>query len=213
MVYPDDDELVSSTVPPRQGVAVLEYKCTFDGVMSSVHGIDYGRDKQYKKGNCVHLHRMTSCAGCVWKHTVFWILPLIWIQNTCVAVHLAYWKKTISVFMPDRLVLWVSGREEGDPSRSTVVNNLIRLVKKKKVRTQSVSSKAKHPMAHAEFRRMQKYPTESQQKSFYLALWFVFTNKLTVSYDWSNWWYNTGTDWNIQIHDSIPNALKTHLSW
>ena len=50
MVYPDDDELMSSTVPPLQGVAV-EDRSTLDSVMSLVHGVDsYGRDKQYKKG-------------------------------------------------------------------------------------------------------------------------------------------------------------------
>ena len=49
MVYPDDDELVSSTVPPLQGVA-KDYKPSLDNVMSFVHGIDYGRDRQYTKG-------------------------------------------------------------------------------------------------------------------------------------------------------------------
>ena len=51
---------------------------------------------------------------------------------------------------------WVSGREEGNPKRSTDVNNLIRRVKKKEVRKQGVSSnKAKGAMTQAEFRRMQ----------------------------------------------------------
>ena len=49
MVFPDDDELVSSTVLLLQGVTV-SYKSTLDDVMSFVHGVDYGKDKQYNKG-------------------------------------------------------------------------------------------------------------------------------------------------------------------
>ena len=49
MVYLDNDELVSSTTPPLQGVA-KSYKTSLDGVMSFVHGVDYGRDRQYTKG-------------------------------------------------------------------------------------------------------------------------------------------------------------------
>ena len=48
MVYTNDDELVSSTVPPPMGVA-KDYKATLDS-MSFVHGVDYGKNRQYTKG-------------------------------------------------------------------------------------------------------------------------------------------------------------------
>ena len=35
---------------------------------------------------------------------------------------LAFWKKAISFFMPNRLMVWVSGRNEGNPTRSIEVN-------------------------------------------------------------------------------------------
>ena len=47
--YDDDHEPVASTIPPLQGVAV-QYKVTLDHLMSFVHGIDYGRDHTYTKG-------------------------------------------------------------------------------------------------------------------------------------------------------------------
>ena len=49
MVYTDDDELGSSTVPPLMGVA-KDYKATLDSIMSFVHGVDYGKNRQYTKG-------------------------------------------------------------------------------------------------------------------------------------------------------------------
>jgi hypothetical protein len=45
---------------------------------------------------------------------------------------LAYWNKAISFFMPDRLVVWVSGRNEGNPTRSIEVNSLIKRSKRRK---------------------------------------------------------------------------------
>jgi hypothetical protein len=46
---------------------------------------------------------------------------------------LAIWKKAISFFMPNCLIPWYSGRNEGNPTRSIETNNLIKRVKKKEV--------------------------------------------------------------------------------
>ncbi len=64
---------------------------------------------------------------------------------------LAYWKKAISFFMPDRLVVWVSGRYEGNPTWSIEVNSLVKRIKKKDVRKQGVLSKAKRPLTEDKF--------------------------------------------------------------
>ncbi len=64
---------------------------------------------------------------------------------------LAYWKKAMSFFMPDRLVVWVSGRNEGNPTRSIEVNSHIKRIKKKEVRKQGVLSKAKRPLTEVKF--------------------------------------------------------------
>ncbi len=49
MVYPYDGELVSRTVPPFLQGEVKDCKPSLESVMSSVHGVDYGRDRQYTK--------------------------------------------------------------------------------------------------------------------------------------------------------------------
>jgi hypothetical protein len=52
--------------------------------------------------------------------------PMFLRSNT-----LAFWKKALSFFMPDYLVMWVSGHSKGNPTRSIDVNNLIRQRKSK----------------------------------------------------------------------------------
>jgi hypothetical protein len=42
------------------------------------------------------------------------------------SISLAFWKKAISFFMPNHLIVWTSGRNEGNPTRSIDVNNLIK---------------------------------------------------------------------------------------
>ena len=130
---------MSITVPPLQGVAVA-YKSTLNSVVSFANGADYGRDKQYKKGELRELTR---------NDVVRWMLvktygipdPPIDLNPKFVrSSTLAFWKKTISYFMPDHLVSLVSGRNEGNPTRNTDVNNLIRRVNKKEVRKQGVLS-------------------------------------------------------------------------
>jgi hypothetical protein len=49
-------------------------------------------------------------------------------------------KKRFLFFHPNRLMDWSSGRNEGNPTRSIEINNLIKRVKKKEVRKQGVAS-------------------------------------------------------------------------
>ena len=51
----DDDEIVASTIPPLQGVA-LQYKPTLDNLLSFVHNQEYTCNKTYTKGE---LHALT----------------------------------------------------------------------------------------------------------------------------------------------------------
>ena len=64
---------------------------------------------------------------------------------------LEYYKKALSHFMPDRLSPWNVKRHEGNPTRSVVVNNLIKLVKKKEVRKQGKKSQARSPFTEKEY--------------------------------------------------------------
>jgi hypothetical protein len=68
---------------------------------------------------------------------------------------LHYWKKAISYYMPNRLMPRNAISRQGNATRSIEVNTLIKKVKKKEVRKQGVSSKARRAVTHDEFRRMQ----------------------------------------------------------
>jgi hypothetical protein len=63
---------------------------------------------------------------------------------------LAMDKKAISYFMPNRDV-WSVTRTEGNPTRSALVNALIKRVKKKEARKQGVDSQTQRPMLGHEF--------------------------------------------------------------
>ena len=67
---------------------------------------------------------------------------------------LAFWKKAISFFMPNRLIPWVSGRNKGNPTRSIEINNLIKRVKKKEVWKQGVASQCRRGITEDEFWKM-----------------------------------------------------------
>jgi hypothetical protein len=212
MAYDDDDELVSSTVPPLQGVA-RDYKSSLDSMMSFVHGVEYGRERQYTKGE---LRAVTPNDVLRWMNVKTFGIPDPPIDANPTGARsntLAFWKKAISFFMPDRLVSWVSGRNEGNPTRSIDVNNLIRRVKKKEVRKQGVVSKAKRPLTEEEYRKLQKILQNHDRNNYIwrygLCALTNFQFHMIARIDDTT---QVLVD-NVQIHNSFPNALKTRLNW
>jgi hypothetical protein len=70
---------------------------------------------------------------------------------------LAFWKKAISFLMPNRLIPWYTGRNEGNPTRSIEINNLIMRVKKKEVQKQGAASQSRRAIAEDEYRTSRIY--------------------------------------------------------
>lgn len=64
---------------------------------------------------------------------------------------LEYAKKAISCFMPRLTVPWDPIRKEGNPTRSEVVNKVIKSVKRFEVRREGVKSAARRPIEFEEF--------------------------------------------------------------
>ena len=60
-------------------------------------------------------------------------------------------KKKVSSFMPQKTVPWDEICQEGNPTRSTAVDSLIRRVQKFEVRQVGVESKARRAIEYAEF--------------------------------------------------------------
>ena len=63
-----------------------------------------------------------------------------------------FWKKALSSFMTNRLMAWNEVSNIGNPTRCTELNDLVKYVKKKEVRKQGVSSKARRALTHEEFK-------------------------------------------------------------
>jgi hypothetical protein len=72
----------------------------------------------------------------------------------CRSSTLEFVKKAISSFMPNRLPTWNVLTMMGNPTKSTEVNNLIKDVKKHKVRKQGVASCAVRPFEPEEFEQL-----------------------------------------------------------
>jgi hypothetical protein len=65
---------------------------------------------------------------------------------------LLYWKKALSSYMPNRLMTWNVAIQQGNPTKSAEVNNLIKKVKKCEVRHVGAPSKARRAAKMDEYR-------------------------------------------------------------
>ena len=64
---------------------------------------------------------------------------------------IAYWKKALSSYMPNKHHPWNPETNFGNPTRSWEINDLVARVKKKEVQQQGVPSQARHPLEEGEF--------------------------------------------------------------
>jgi hypothetical protein len=212
MQYPDDNEISPSTIAPLQGVAI-QYKASLDNLLSFVHGRTYTRDATYTLGE---LRAITP------EHVLHWMnMKAFGVTDpptdanpiSARSSSLSFWKKAISFFMPNRLIVWTSGRNEGNPTRSIEVNNLIKRVKKKEVRKQGVVSQCRRAITDDEFRKMhrilQTYQPNSLVWRYGLYALTNFQFHLIARIDDTT---QVLTE-NIRVHESFPNALTTRLNW
>ena len=67
---------------------------------------------------------------------------------------LEYAKKSISYYMPNRNMVWNDRTKEGNPTKSDVLNDFIKVVKKKEVKKEGKTSQAKQAMDIMEYRQL-----------------------------------------------------------
>jgi hypothetical protein len=152
--YNNNDKIVASIIPPLQGAA-LQYKSNLDNLLSFIHNQDYTYNQIYSKGELLALtpqhilQWMKKKACCVTD-------PALDVNPTLArASLLKYWKKALSFFMPNCLIVWMSDRNEGNWTRSIELNNsLIKRVCKKKVQCKGGTA-ALAFMTNAECQTMQ----------------------------------------------------------
>jgi hypothetical protein len=125
---------------------------------------------------------------------------------------LKFWKKALSSFMPNRLMEWSRTREEGNPTRSIEINDLIKRVKKKEVRKQGAVSKTRRPMKEAEFRlliQVLKDNDKSYLWKFGIPALVNFQFHMIARIDDTTQFVLE----NLRMHDNFPNVLKARLTW
>jgi hypothetical protein len=83
----------------------------------------------------------------------------------CRSSTIQFWKNSISFFVPNKHHPWDSLMEQGNPTRSREILDLIKFVKKKEVQRQGVASQARRPLTLGEFRSVvQALRTESGEE-------------------------------------------------
>ena len=193
-----------------------KYKRTLDHLMSFLHGLhstqSYGVDRRY---TVEELYAITPSEVVRWmKFRTYGTPdpdvaanPLYARSNS-----LKFWKKSISFFMPNRLMPWSEARQEGNPTRSTLVNDLIKQVKRKEARKQGAVSRTRRPMKASEFTLMHSVLKENVGSDIWrygMRALVNFQFHLIARIDDATQVVLE----HIRVHDSFPNALKTRLNW
>ena len=205
---------------------LTKYKCILASFMSFIHnraaGSEYPRD---------HVHAIEVLAA-VTPNDVLSYLNMKTFGTrepagdanpiSARANSLAMDKKAISYFMPNRDV-WSVTRTEGNPTRSALVNALIKRVKKKEARKQGADSQTRRPMLGLEFVVMHNLLNQNVLsagrrsegahdvfwKRYGISAMVNFQFHLIARVDDSTQLVLE----HIRVHDSFPNALKTRLNW
>ena len=192
--------------------------------MSSIHRLEAGQEYSYEHDYTDEEKRQVTPAELVrWFNirtfgvsdppVVGTIRPLV-RANT-----LAFWKKAISFFMPDRLHGWRSGTNDGNPTKSAKVNDYIRHIKRLETRKQGAQSQTRRPMQETEFRRLHEIlksqDVPNQQR--HTSLIWKFGMPALINFQFHMIARIDDTTQvvleHIRSHDNFDNALKTRLNW
>jgi hypothetical protein len=122
-----------------------------------------------------------------------------------------YWKKALSSFMPNRLMVWNEISGVGNPTRSIALNDLIKYVKKKEVRGQGAPSQARRSIKDAEFRRVVELLKEEEGiiKKYGIPAMMAFQFHMIARIDCSTQVMIA----NLRPHDHFTFCLKVRLNW
>lgn len=125
---------------------------------------------------------------------------------------LEFAKKAISFFMPNKNMVWNNQTEQGNPTRSSVLNDFIKEVKKKEVRKQGKASKARRPLVTSEFRQIidrVRGGDDNYTFKYSLAAYYIFQFHMVARVD---------DVMHFKCEDLTPHldfdfALKSKMCW
>lgn len=134
--------------------------------------------------------------------------PLYARSNT-----LKYAKKAISFFMPEKNLKWSIRRQEGNPTKSQQVNDLIATVVQQECRQQGVPSQACRDLTEGEFRQLHNLFRNSNNNNinrYGIPALLNFNNHLITRIDDSCQWKQC----LFRHHPTYPDfAAQCRLAW
>jgi hypothetical protein len=127
---------------------------------------------------------------------------------------LEYWKKALSSFMIQQNMPWNCVREEGNPTRSKEILDLIKKVKKAEVRKEGAPSQARRPATMGEMRQVHANFRENSWYGHIVKYGCPAFVNFQVHYIRRIDCTSQFTKDNFQVHDLFPDlAGNVRLNW
>ena len=126
----------------------------------------------------------------------------------------AYWKKAISKFMPNRLPQWNPITMSGNPTKSQELADLLARIKKAEVRKQGVESQACRALTENEFRQalriLRQDPQYGPLVSYGVVAFSIFQSHMIGRVDCISQWKAE----SFEKHTIYPDiAARARLPW
>ena len=129
-----------------------DYKRTLIHLMNYTNNLEYPRDYQFTD---TELRQLTPEKIMRWFNVKAYGTPVPHTDANPIharASLIMYYKKAISSFIPDRHLPWNSARNEGNPTRSPLITDMIRRLKQKEVRGHGAPSRTTRPITELEYK-------------------------------------------------------------
>lgn len=180
--------------------------------MSFLNNEEYDNDKEFTQAE---LGELTAENIMRWFHRKTYgqpdpptghNLPPIARSNS-----LNYWKKALSFYMPNRLMVWDEINKRGNPTRCTAINDLIKTVKRKEARHQGALSQTRRAITEREYCRVMALlkQREGMIAKYGIPALMNFQFHLIARIDDST----QATLEHVKPHDHFDFLLKTRLNW
>ena len=123
-----------------------------------------------------------------------------------------YAKKAISYFMPNKMMKWDLQNNSGNPTKSVIVNELIKRIKKAEVRREGKASAARRPMELTEFaeviKRCRTMPSDNIGRHTGAAYFLFQFHMMARLDDVENFKCE-----DIMVNLEHPFTLKSKMRW
>jgi hypothetical protein len=201
-------------MPPYQPTQISRYKTTLAELMSFKLNQHYTRDHDFTQHQLLSITDVdVSRWMCLKAYGDPDPAPA---NNPTVgrASSLAYYKKAISYFMPNRHVGWDVQHNTGNPTRSPRVMDVLKAVKKKEVRRQGRPSLARRPIEIEEFRQIMDLcvgvEEDNQNLRYFLPSFFKYQFHMMARFEPVTRPIEPSTEYTT-CTDAIPALQKSSI--